>query len=103
MNTTTLSPEQIKSAIDETVHEMECFALGMGYDDLTEYGDTVWTCDGVDYWVRVSGFGGPTISTNVYHEGEGDALAEVAMRLNHDGSLHDDALYLYVDLPDEFI
>ena len=103
MNTTTLSPEQIKSAIDEAVHEMECFALGMGYDDLTEYGDTVWTCDGVDYIVRVGGLGGSKISTEVFHKGEGDALAEVVMTLNRDGSLDDDALYLYVDLPDEFI
>ena len=103
MNTMTLSPEQIKSAIDETVYEMECFALGTGYDDLTECGDSLWTCEGARYRVRVGGFRDATISTEVFYKGEGDALAEITMRINDDGSLDDDSLYLYVDLPDEFI
>lgn len=100
---TTLSPEQIKAAIDETVAEMESFADSMGYDNLVEFGRVTWTSDGVDYTVNPDGLYGTTISTNVFHKGEGDALAEVIMTVNDDGSLDDNALYLYVDLPDEFL
>jgi len=100
---TTLTYEQIKAAIDETVAEMETFADSMGYDNLVEFGRTTWTSEGVDYTINPDGLYGATISTNVFHKGEGDALAEVVMKLNHDGSLDDNALYLYVYLPDEFL
>lgn len=100
---TTLTPEQIKAAIDETITNMESFVDSMGYDNLVEFGRVTWTGDGEDYTVNPDGWPGTTISTNVYHEGKGDALAEIRMRLNEDGTLDDDTLYLYVDLPDEFL
>jgi len=99
MDTTTLTLDQIRSAIETGIDAMRDFAECLGLDQLCEDGlPTYWNdTDGTEYEVNL----GPTIETTV-HDEIGDPIAKIIGDLEPDASINHVTIDIYVDVPDDF-